>query len=169
MRANKTISALILIRINIRLATNYMKQHFLLFAIISIFSAPLCFAGGSPRDVVAQFCELDFNGYRLSSATYAPIEALIMYPAEPGWDTVLGIHSYEILRDSINGNSATVVVQYKIDRSWPDAIKDTSMYQVETFSLQQVEETWKLTKFIILPRVSSELLCKQYNFCGQGS
>lgn len=154
---------------NIRLATNKMKRLLFLFAAFTLFSATLCFAGESPKEVVAQFCELDFKGHRLSSATYDPIEMLIMYPAEPGWDTVLGVHSYLIQGETIEGNTATVVVDYEIDRSWPDAIKDTSNYQVETFSLQHDKGSWKLTKYSMLPRVSAEFLCKQYKYCTQGS
>ena len=146
-----------------------MKRLLFLFAAFILFTASLCFAGESPSEVVAHFCELDFKGHRLSSATYAPIEALIIYPAESGWDTVLGVRSYAIQSESIEGNTATVVVRYEIDRSWPDEIKDTSKYQVETFSLLQENDSWKLTKYIMLPRVSSELLCKQYKFCMPGS
>jgi len=114
-----------------------MKRSLFLFAAFSLFLVPLCFADENPREVVEKFCELDFKGHRLSLATYTPIEALIMYPAESGWETVLGVSSYEVQSESIVGDSATVVVRYKINRSWPDAIKDTSKYQVETFTLQR--------------------------------
>lgn len=78
--------------------------------VFALFSASQSLAADTPKEVVARFCQLDFEGHRLSSATYIPIESLIIYPAEPGWDAMLGVHSYEITDEKIEGNDAKIIV-----------------------------------------------------------
>lgn len=73
----------------------------------------------TPKDVVAAFCQLDFERNRLSSDKYKSIKPLVAYPEEPGWDTAFGIQNYEIKEEIIDNSSAKVIVQYEIDRSWP--------------------------------------------------
>jgi len=127
-----------------------------------------CFAAaGGPGDVVSRFCELDFEGHRLSASGYESVKPLVSYPAEPGWDRVLGIRSDEVGEESIDGSSARVLVRYEIDRFWPDDLEDTGKYREETFTLSR-EGDWKINRPIPLPRVSTELLCREYDNCAAG-
>ena len=48
----------------------------------------------SPEEVVKVFCDLDANGKRLSSTTWSEMLPYIMWPDEPGWDTVILVTSY---------------------------------------------------------------------------
>ena len=148
----------------------YLKAIFAVpISILIIFAASQSYASETPSGVVAEFCKLDFEGHRLSSAAYEPIKPLIMYLAEPGWDIVLGVHSYELSSETIEGNIAKVIVHYEIDRSWPVDIGDISKYKTETFMLAQENGFWKISKYIQFPRVSSELLCSKYKYCTTGS
>ena len=135
------------------------------FGILALLPAPRSLAADTPKEVVARFCQLDFEGHRLSSDTYSPIEPLIMYPAEPGWDTMLGVQSFKISGEKIEGNTAKVIVSYEIDRSWPEDVGDTSEYKSETFNLNRVNSTWRISEYVVYPRVSTDLLCSKYKFC----
>ena len=144
-------------------------SHFIIAAaaIATIFLsvATSSFAENSPKAVVSMFCKPDFEGHRLGSSAYAPIKPLVMYQAEPGWDTALGIRSYEILNEKIEGDTAEVSVRYDIDRSWPDDIGDVGRYRIATFTLSRMAGVWKIAKPVVFPRVSSKLLCSEYKFC----
>jgi len=132
------------------------------------FACMQCFAAETPQEVVARFCQLDFEGHRLSSASYAKIAPLVMYLDEPGWDRVLGVYKYEIVNQTIEGNSAQVTVHYEIDRSWPQQIEIVNKFSNQTFNLKQENGIWKISKCIGLPRVSVDLLCIKYKFCSKG-
>jgi hypothetical protein len=108
---------------------------------------------------------MDFNGNRLASETYYEIAEIVSYPAEPGWDIAIGIHSYKIVSEKIEGNTAKVTVHYVIDRSWPSSFDNYKEYQEEVFLLNKVGGEWKISMFISYPRVSKSLLCLKYNYC----
>ena len=133
------------------------------------FSTMQCFATETPKEVVARFCKLDFEGHRLSSASYPHIAPLVMYPEESGWDTVLGVSKYEIRNQTIEGNTAKVTVHYEIDRSWPLEMERINELSNATFNLKQENGTWKISKCVGQPRVSSDYLCIKYKYCSTGS
>lgn len=137
--------------------------------LLSLFASTLCFAAESPKEVVTRFCELDFEGHRLSSNTYTQIAPLIMYPEEPGWDRVLGIHEYEITSETIEGKTAKVTVRYEIAGVWPQNIEIKNEYRNDTFNLNQENGAWKISEYIPYPRVSSSLLCTKYKLCSPDS
>jgi len=145
------------------------RKSLIVSFVFIIVSASMGFAGDTLREVVEKFCQLDYNGDRMISSTYNSIEPLISYPAEPGWDIVIGIIGYKIIDEKITDNSATIQVQYDIDRSWPVRIKDINKYSIVTFSLEMKECKWKISKYILYPRVSSKLLCEDYGYCDSGS
>lgn len=149
-----------------------MNKTIIIKAVIMIFT--LFFSAEkvvaeTPKEVVAAFCKLDFEGSRLSSEKYKDIKPLVAYPEEPGWDTVIGIYGYEIKKESIENSSAEIIVEYEIDRQWPKNLDNNEQFQTETFLLKQEKGKWKILKYIMFPRVSSELLCTVYGYCGTGS
>jgi hypothetical protein len=148
---------------------NSIKNNIIAVIIIVLFAATHSFAAETPKEVVAQFCKLDFEGHRLNPDTYMKIALLVMYPSEPRWATVLGVSRYEITDETIEGNTAKVTVYYEIDRSWPETIRETNMYKTEIIILNQENGKWKISKQIMFPRVSSKLLCTKYKFCLAGS
>ena len=116
----------------------------------------------SPSEVVKRFCQLDYEGARLSSETYSAIQPLIAYPAEPGWDTAVGIKGYALKKEMINGDVAEVMVEYEIDQIWPEG--DLPSRQ-ETFKLVKYGPAWKIQEYIMYPRVSAIVLCKKHSQC----
>ena len=127
-----------------------------------------------PSYVVERFCQLDFNGVRLSSATRGPIDSLLAeeYGFEPGWDAVLVINGYHITRVESVGDSASVHVKYDllgkniIGRIWIEA--DSSFHSPETwermrevdFYLRRTDQGWKITGPVIPPHVSLKIVGK---------
>jgi hypothetical protein len=139
-----------------------MKNIILLLAMIIGLSVCSAVAAASPSEVVRQFCQLDFDGARLSSVAYTTILPLIAYPEEPGWDTVIGIKGFKIEQESIFADLAEVVVIYEVDQSWPSGINTSSK---ETIKLVRERGAWKIKEYLAYPRVSSVLLCENYNLC----
>jgi hypothetical protein len=119
-------------------------------------------AAETPSDVVRKFCQLDYEGARLSSVTYKKIIPLVAYPEEPGWDIVIGIRSYEIKKEQIQRNKAEVIVVYDLERSWPPGIRPNNR---EVIKLVKVDGVWRIEEYITYPRVSLEVLCKEFNRC----
>jgi hypothetical protein len=149
-----------------------MNKTIIFTAVIMIFT--LFFStekavAETPKEVVAAFCKLDFEGNRLSSEKYKNIKSLVSYPDEPGWDTVIGIHGYEIKKEKIENASAEITVEYEIDRQWPNNPSNKEKYKTETFHLKQENSKWKITKYIMFPRVSSKILCTEHGYCETGS
>ena len=153
----------------VNMNSKIIKISMVAMIVLTHFSTMQCFAAETPKEVVTRFCKLDFEGHRLSSASYSQIAPLVMYPDEPGWDTVLGVHKYEIVNQTIEGNAAKVTVRYEIDRSWPYEIEIVNKLRNGTFNLNQENGTWKISKCIGFPRVSSQYLCIKYKFCSTGS
>ena len=146
--------------------TNDLRASISLTLVLSfLLAASIACAANTPKEVVEEFCRLDFEGARLSSETYGPIVELISYSAEPGWDIVIGITKYEIQKVHIKGNNADVRVRYHIYRSWPVLIEDIASYVEETFYLKRIRGSWKISKYIFYPRVSADLLCTRYGHC----
>lgn len=139
-----------------------MKKTFTLMLIALCLSAISSMAEESPSEVVRKFCMLDYEGARLSTKTYSAILPLIAYPAEPGWDTVVGIRGYALKNEMINGDVAEVVVEYEIDQIWPEG--DLPNRQ-ETFKLVKYGDAWKIQEYIIYPRVSAIVLCRNHSRC----
>ena len=143
--------------------SNIIKQVAVFAIIIPLLVATQTYAADTPKEVVAKFCKLDFEGNRIGD--YSKIEPLISYPAEPGWDVVLGISKYEIFNEKIDGDSAEVTVKYQIDRAWFEDFDEKKEHEIETFKLKQVDGVWRISEYIVYPRVSSKVLCSQRKLC----
>lgn len=122
----------------------------------------------SPRKTVEKFCQLDFNGARLSSSTYQDLIPLISYEAEPGWDMLLAVSGYKVVSQEIQDDSAKVLVEYNIERAWPAILAQTEItkYSKATFHLSKVGEIWKINEYIFYLRVSGEL-CHTIAYCAE--
>ena len=119
-------------------------------------------AADTPTEVVRKFCQFDSQGARLTSDGYQKIQPLIAYPAEPGWDIVIGIRDFKIKSENIHGKKAEVVVKYDIDQSWPPGL---NMGNTEIIELIESNGIWRIAKYIDYPRVSSEVLCTKFYKC----
>jgi len=122
-------------------------------------------AGEKPSDIVKKFCELDFSGHRLNGVKYKKIIPLVNYPDEPSWDTAISIKSYILESEKIDGNKAFIKVKYQIIGSWPAELSGINKYSEELFELEKFNDEWKIIKYIVYPRVSSQVMCSEYKYC----
>ena len=139
-----------------------MQRALIAFVVVLYLPISMGIAAETPSDVVRKFCQLDYEGARLSSDTYKKIIPLVAYPEEPGWDIVIGIRSYEIKNEHIQGNKAEVIVKYDIDRSWPPGIRPNNR---EVVKLVKLDGIWRIEEYVTSLRVSVEILCKEFNRC----
>lgn len=139
-----------------------MRRILIIFATFLLLPISFTMAADTPIDVVRKFCQLDYEGARLSSEGFKKLQPLIAYPDEPGWDIAIGIRSFKIKSENIHGNKAEVVVEYDIDQSWPPGL---DIGNTEVVELVKSNGIWKIEKYIDYPRVSSKVLCTKYDKC----
>jgi hypothetical protein len=119
--------------------------------------------GESPKEVVEKFCRLDADGQRLRGDTWREkIRPLILWPDEPGWDTVAVISDFNIVDVKTEGSEATVTVEYSM-LGTTDTIDFYKLIKKKTvkFSLLSVDGAWKINQpDMMLPHVSSKTIIK---------
>lgn len=141
--------------------------------LLGIFASILLFCsygfGSSINEVVDKYCQLDLQGARLSSSNnYDEIRRLMAWQEnqdEPGWDCFLIISGYSILKELVNDNTATVSVKYDVlAMSCGDImlIEKRNLSEIVDFNLVKVNNTWKIEKYIVYPRVSDNAAITHY-------
>jgi len=135
-----------------------MQIKLIALAIIVMAMFPLAFAKNdleAPAKVVDQYCTLDYNGARLTSNGMAQISKLASFKGEPGWDSVVVSESYCINSSRINGDHASVQVQYSNfgDLAGTD-FNPRQTLEIVIFKLKRSKEGWKITSPLICPHVS---------------
>ena len=144
------------------LASQTMRRIFTIISVALLLNYSFAMAADTPSEVVRKFCQLDYQGSRLSSDGFKAIKSLIAYPEEPGCYIAIGIRSFKIKSEKIHGNKAEVVVEYDIDQSWPSGI---DVGNTEVAKLVKSNGIWRIEKYIEYPRVSSEVLCTKFRKC----
>lgn len=120
--------------------------------------------GLSPEEVVQRFCELDYDGVRLSSDTYARIRPLVTWREPTAMDPVYVISGFTVGDASVSGDAAEVAVQYDIIRRmsvpWKPAADDLSEPGAVTFRLVRKGAGWVIDSPRLTPRSSPEALAR---------
>jgi hypothetical protein len=113
----------------------------------------------SAVESVREYCKLDYEGARLQMSGYDQIGKLTDWDVEPGWDSAVVTKGFKIKSSLINGNDASVSVEYtkygNLDGS--EFLGDQSTETI-TFRLRKVSDTWKLTSPKFPPHVSPSAL-----------
>lgn len=117
----------------------------------------------SPESVVSKYCQLDFEGARLSSSTWVKSSHLITWEEEPGWDLVVPIKNFKIIATSQKNSRAAVRVQYELEKEAHGIKPDNLIYiqNIVDFRLIKNGDTWKINGPKIYPHVSVEVLKKK--------
>jgi len=55
---------------------------------------------------------MDFDGARTRSDTFSRVNHLVLWPTEPGWDTVTVVKDFRIVSSRKSGKTATVIVEF---------------------------------------------------------
>jgi hypothetical protein len=126
------------------------------FVFLSVFSA---FADNEPAKVVKEFCQLDYEGMRLSSHTYPAVRHLTTIEESEGWDTVVIIDKFDVTNTVITDNTAEVtVVYYVLGTADGDGLKETKAVKTVTFKLGKNSKGWKITYPDLEPHISKDAL-----------
>ncbi len=114
--------------------------------------------GTSPAAVVRQYCELDMKGARLSSENpyMDRISALGTWQIEPGWDSVIVVKDFIIVREHTGQRTSSVAVRYRVLGQMTGANVTPARQHEElvTFVLERPGNTWKIERPLIPPHVS---------------
>jgi hypothetical protein len=114
--------------------------------------------GTSPAAVVRQYCELDMKGARLSSQNpyMDRISALGTWSIEPGWDSVIVVRNFVIVRVHSDHGTSSVEVRYTVLGQMTGASVTASRQHDEliTFVMGKSENAWKIERPLIPPHVS---------------
>ncbi len=135
--------------------------------LVFLYALPLSAAPlDSSVDVVRLYCQLDFDGNRLSSRTYAKIGSLSQWEDEPGWDTIILVKAFDVMDSSMVGDSATCTVRYDIvailagekivfpeEPEWQKYSTRMTLPEV-CFELSFVRDCWKVFRPVVHPHVS---------------
>ncbi|PYU35098.1 MAG: hypothetical protein DMG28_03845 [Acidobacteria bacterium] len=109
-----------------------------------------------PKDVVKEYCRLDFEGARLSSDTRSQVASLIAWEEERGWDQAVIVSKYRVTNVVVRGNHATARVEFKVLGRLEGDEPFVLGRRVEAvhFGLERTEDVWKIENPIIAPHVS---------------
>jgi hypothetical protein len=135
------------------------KYVLLIGASILLFSTG-AFSSPITREV-EKYCDLDLNGARISGINYAEMRKLMAWTEdqdEPGWDCFRIVADYKILNEKVKGPSAKVIVEYNVLAHFCSNYElDRNKYREEiSVDLVKKNNTWKIKKYILYPRISIE-------------
>lgn len=130
----------------------------------------ISFAQNSPKDTVASYCTLDFNGARIGGhqKQYEQIRVLNSWQEEPGWDRLVIISSFLIGPTQQKDSLAKVVVGYTVvgrrDSFFP--VDYVYEYEEVTFNLSLVDMVWIIDRIenkdiktgFLIPHISLQAL-----------
>lgn len=110
------------------------------------------------RSVVSEYCKLDLGGARLSSENIenAKISNLVVWPLEPGWDTVVLVRRCDIVSANIFATKPSVTVKYTLIGSLfgEDITPSKNHEEFVTFFLRRSHGLWRIERPMIAPHVS---------------
>ena len=159
---------LVIDMIKMKKMINVRGNRFLYVLIGSYFLMLLScnIALGSPvKKVVDKYCQLDFDGARVSANDYEKIRSLMSWEedqVEPGWDCAKIISGYRIISEKIDIDEAVVTVKFNV---LADLCSDFIIYKknysdVVNVKLTKLNNTWKIKEYIVFPRISTNTAIK---------
>ncbi|MGD0821133.1 MAG: hypothetical protein ABSA71_10355 [Desulfomonilia bacterium] len=125
----------------------------------------------SPSDIVSKYCKLDYNGERTPIGDINKMDDYMKDGKdydEPGWDRFIIVSEYKVLEENYNGDgTVTIPVEYTIlatlNSSPQLVLEQKKNIKVENITLVKVNDTWKIKKYIIFPRISPGSAIKLVN------
>ncbi|MCH8287386.1 hypothetical protein IIB79_12830 [candidate division KSB1 bacterium] len=108
----------------------------------------------SPLEIVTEYCQLDFEGARLSSKTWE---------SGAGWDAIAVVSGFKVKTLTTNGNKSEVEIKYDYlgslsGSTWRSSKdKEASVNRTDrtfVFILEKVDNAWLIKKPMISPHVS---------------
>jgi|HubBroStandDraft_6_1064221.scaffolds.fasta_scaffold06445_2 hypothetical protein len=110
----------------------------------------------SPASTVKKYCQLDFDGSRLSSGTWKRVSSLVSWEDEPGWDTYTVVSGFQISSEKQSQDAATISVVFSVvgTMSGDGPLKEERKKESLEFHLKRVGTDWKILEPMEPPHVS---------------
>src|SRR5512146_409465 len=117
---------------------------------------------GAPRNVVREFCRLDYVGSRLAPETWSRMKPLTTWKANPDWRSLTVVSRYDMGDASESFHSARISVHYQVLGRFEPGIGFTpepAAQDVE-FRLKETDGEWRIdsTEPPVTPHVSKARL-----------
>ncbi len=130
--------------------------------------------GDSPataEETVRRFCELDFEGARLSSDTDYRVKPLVAWSRTPDTDPVYLISAFEVVDSETTGDRARVTVRYDVINvmgvTWkapeapnPAIRMDGDGNRTVDFTLEKQRGAWRIVAPELTPHASPKALAQ---------
>lgn len=112
----------------------------------------------SPVSVVQEYCGLDLKGARLSSQNPLndKISALVTWPIEPGWDTIVVVRTFEVVSTILGPTKSSVTIRFSVigNMFGTKIIASQQHKKLVTFVLTKSHDGWQIESPLIAPHVS---------------
>lgn len=101
----------------------------------------------SPEETVKAYLDLDGQGRRLTSKTWAAVLPYISWQEEAGWDSVTVISGYEILKPEKRKDAGTAVtVRFDVVGSLAGEYQPSRRSETVVFTVKMTEAGWKIVE-----------------------
>jgi hypothetical protein len=122
----------------------------------SLPARPVAHLPGTATQLLEEYCELDFDGARLSSTTGAQVWSMVAWENEPGWDSVKLVEGFTVGAPKVHGNRIEIPVIYEVVGTavGPQVTRFAKELETVKFELESAGGTWKIMGPIIPPHVS---------------
>jgi hypothetical protein len=101
---------------------------------------------GAPRNVVREFCRLDYVGSRLAPETWSRMKELTTWKGNPDWRSLTVVSRYDMGDASESFRSARISVHYQVLGRFDPGIGFTpepASQDVE-FRLKEIDGQWRI-------------------------
>jgi hypothetical protein len=98
------------------------------------------------KNVVRQYCVMDFNGFRLDSSAWSKMQPLTTWKDEPDWNSLEVVSLFQVLSASAHKERVAVEVEYNVLGRFEIGIGYTREPRTETatFYLRSSPAGWKI-------------------------
>ncbi len=111
-----------------------------------------------PRNLVRRFCEMDAQGFRLSSDTAKRMQELTTFKSLPDYNGFDVLAGYQVISAKPNSQGVLVAVDYNVLGRFEIGVGYTPNPRTETVEFQTVgsDDDWKIVgnEDLITPRIS---------------
>jgi hypothetical protein len=121
--------------------------------------SPPPFQEGSPANALWSYLQGDFSGERLERATWTKYKELVLWPAEPKWESAYVVRSFRVESGKLEGKKATCESTFD---TMGELDLETFKYQtsptqqVVPYTLEAGKEAWKIGLPMLRPHVGPE-------------
>jgi hypothetical protein len=112
-------------------------------------------ASADPADVVRKYCQLDYQGHRLTGTAWKQVAELVAWENESGWDTATVVAGFRISAEQKKGKQWVVTVVFDVLGTMVgDSFHEKHEPETVAFYLTRSHSKWRIQRPVIMPHVS---------------